>query len=324
MILDALDEYGFTKPLSEAGFYATEKIQRIHSKIKNLALNYGSLIAVSGTVGAGKTTFINALMQELKKEGKCIVSYSYSSDRECVNVKTLLTALLTDLNKSDKSIPTSNESRDRHLVKLMEENNKPVVLFIDEAQDLHGNTLSALKKLSEMAKLSQRTFTIILAGQPKLKNTIRSHKMEEIGSRAYVIDLDEQIIDKKDKYLQWTITQCLSKDKKWGDVITTEALNHLTHNLVTPLQIISHFNRALEIGFDAGVKPLSKEIIDQVLVPQGSILELQYARAGYRISTLAKILHTTEKEINQWFLGKLPEMRVSEIQEALAQANVVV
>lgn len=281
-------------------------------------------LASSGTVGSGKTTFINELMHDLKKEGKCIVSYSYSSDREGVNVKTLLTALLIDVNKSDKPSPTGYETRDRHLVKLMEDNNKPVVLFIDEAQDLHGNTLSALKKLSEMAKLSRQTLTIILAGQPKLKNTIRSAKMEEIGSRAYVIDLDEQIIGKKDKYLQWAITQCLAKDKKWGDVITQGALTHLTEQLITPLQIISHFNRALEIGFSAGVKPINKEVIDQVLKPLGSILESRYARSGYRIGTLAKILHTSEREINQWFLGKLPELRVAEIQEALVHANVIV
>ena len=324
MILDALEEYSLIKPLSEAGFYATDKIKRLHEKIKNLALSYGSLIAVSGTVGSGKTTFINELMHDLKKEGKCIVSYSYSSDREGVNVKTLLTALLIDVNKSDKPSPTGYETRDRHLVKLMEDNNKPVVLFIDEAQDLHGNTLSALKKLSEMAKLSRQTLTIILAGQPKLKNTIRSAKMEEIGSRAYVIDLDEQIIGKKDKYLQWAITQCLAKDKKWGDVITQEALTHLTEHLITPPQIISHFNRALEIGFSAGVKPINKEVIDQVLKPLGSILESRYARSGYRIGTLAKILHTSEREINQWFLGKLPELRVAEIQEALVHANVIV
>jgi type II secretory pathway predicted ATPase ExeA len=263
-------------------------------------------------------------MYDLKKEGNCIVSYSYSSDREGVNVKTLLTALLIDVNKSDKPSPTGYETRDRHLVKLMEDNNKPVVLFIDEAQDLHGNTLSALKKLSEMAKLSRQTLTIILAGQPKLKNTIRSAKMEEIGSRAYVIDLDEQIIGKKDKYLQWAITQCISKDKKWGDVITQEALTHLTEHLITPLQIISHFNRALEIGFSAGIKPINKEVIDKVLKPLGSIIESRYARSGYRIGTLAKILHTSEREINQWFLGKLPELRVAEIQEALAHANVIV
>jgi type II secretory pathway predicted ATPase ExeA len=324
MILDAFEEYGLVKPLSEAGFYATDKTKKLHEKIKNLALSFGSLIAISGTVGSGKTTFINELMHELKKDDKCIVSYSYSSDREGVNVKTLLTALLIDVNRSDKPAPTAHETRDRHLVKLMEENNKPVVLFIDEAQDLQGNTLSSLKKLCEMAKLSQQTLTIILAGQPKLKNTIRSRRMEEIGSRTYVVDLDEQIIGKKDHYLQWAITQCLAKDKKWGEVITPEALAHLTELMITPLQIISHFNRALEIGFSAGVKPINKEVIEQVLKPRGSQLESSYARSGYRTSTLAKILHTSEKEISQWFLGKLPELRVAEIHQALEHANIIV
>lgn len=324
MILDALEEYGLAKPLSEAGFYATDNIQRLHEKIKRLALRYGSLIAVSGTVGSGKTTFINELMYSLKKEGKCIVSYSYSSDRERVNVKTLLTALLIDLNRTDKPAPSAHEQRDRYLVKLMEENNKPVVLFIDEAQDLHGNTLSALKKLSEMAKSSKQTLTIILAGQPKLKNTIRSPKMEEIGSRAYIIDLDEQIIGKKDKYLQWAISQCLNKGIKTDELITKEALTHLAENLITPLQIISHFNRALEIGFSAGIKPINKDVIEQVLKPHSGALESKYARSGYRTATLAKILHTSEKEITQWFLGKLPELRVTEIKDALEQANVIV
>ena len=132
------------------------------------------------------------------------------------------------------------------------------------------------------------------------------------------------------KYLGKPLSLPPEQQKQFIDKLTQQTLEHevliaqLTENLVTPLQIISHFNRALEIGFNAGVKPISKEIIDQVLVPHGSIVELQYARSGYRTSTLAKILHTTEKEINQWFLGKLSEMRVTEIQEALAQANVIV
>ena len=94
--------------------------------------------------------------------------------------------------------------------------------------------------------------------------------------------------------------------------------------MITPLQIISHFNRALEIGFSAGVKPINKDVIDQVLKPRGSQLEFKYARSGYRTGTLAKILHTSEKEINQWFLGKLPELRVAEIHEALEHANIIV
>ena len=156
MIFDALDYYGLSHDISEAGFYKTKEIEHLQNKIKGYVLKYGKLIVLNGSVGSGKTTFINQLMQELKDSNKCIVSYSYSSDRERVTVKTLLTALLLDLNANESlAIPSLSEHRDRLFVKLMQEHNKPVVLFIDEAQDLHGNTLSSLKKLSEIGQIGR-------------------------------------------------------------------------------------------------------------------------------------------------------------------------
>ncbi len=323
MIFDALDYYGLTHDIAEAGFYKTKDIERLQSKIKQYVLNYGKLIVINGSVGSGKTTLMNQLMQELIDSKKCIVSYSYSSDRERVTVKTLLTALLLDLRTNDTpSIPSSSELRDRAFVKLMQEHNKPVVLFIDEAQDLHGNTLSSLKKLSEMARKSNQKFSIILAGQPKLKNVIQSPKMEEVGFRAYVIDLDVLFVH-KEKYFQWALSQCIG-EKKISEVITPDALKLLAESLQTPMQIISFFNKAMEIGFKAGVKPIDVAVINEAIRPKGLQKEIQYSRAGYKVSTLAKMLHTSEKIIDQWFAGKLSEQQSDEIEQALIQANIVV
>jgi type II secretory pathway predicted ATPase ExeA len=324
MIFDALEFYGLDKDLSEAGFYKTEAIQELQNKIKKFTLNFGKIIAISGSVGSGKTAFINQIMHELKIENKCVVSYSYSSDRENVNIKTLMTALLLDLSEGNKvQIPTSSEMRDRKLVKLMQELNKPVVLFIDEAQDLHANTLSSLKKLLESAKKGQQKLSIILAGQPKLKNMISSPRMDEVGSRSYIIDLDV-FFTKKDRYFEWALNKCSEKSKKISDIITPEASKLLTNSLVTPLQIISHFNKAIEIGFKVGVTPINKEIIEQVLKPSDCELELKYTRAGYRINTIAKMLFVPEKTVRLWFMGKLPEQQAIEFEESLVQANIIV
>lgn len=293
MILDALEGYGFQKPLSESGFLATDTSKRMFERIKGLALNYGSLIVVSGSVGSGKTTFINQLIRELKQEKKCLVSYSYSSDRQQVNVKSLLTALHIDLVKSDKPIKmaTSPEVRDRNLVKLMEQINKPVVLFIDEAQDLHGNTLSALKKLSEIAKTSQQILTIILAGQPKLRQAIRIPKMQEIGERAYVLDLDEQrLLGDRAYYLQWAIAQCLSRERRIGDVITPDALRLLAESLATPLQIIFHFNRALEIAYAHGMRPIDTRIVELVIKRSGVVPEAVKERVDVAVRPAARVI----------------------------------
>jgi type II secretory pathway predicted ATPase ExeA len=275
MQLDAFSEYGLLKPLSDAGYFPTEKDKRLREQIKKLALEHGCLIAVCGSIGSGKTTFLNKLMQELKAERNCIVSYSFGSDRKKVNTKSLITALYMDLiggkaggNGSaftQVSIPTSLEIRDRKLASLLEENNKPVVLFIDEAHDLQGDTLSSLKKLIEMARISNQILTIIFAGQPKLKNTIQAAALEEVGARSYMIDFDEKGMTQREQYLRWAITQCISVDSVWSDLIEQDALKMLADNFITPLQIIYHFNAAIELALKKSVKPIDRYIIEAVL-----------------------------------------------------------
>ena len=147
--------------------------------------------------------------------------------------------------------------------------------------------------------------------------------MAEIGARIYVINLDG-FFTKKDHYFQWALNRCVEKGKKHGDIITPEALKFFSDAMETPLQIVHYFNNAIEIGFNAGIKPLDKSVIEQVLKPTGSEIELKYARLGYRASTIAKMLYVPEKLVHQWFMGKLPEQQAFDMEEALIQANIIV
>ena len=54
--------------------------------------------------------------------------------------------------------PTQPERRGRLLQKMVRKARKPVVLFIDEAHDIHSHTLNVLKRLME----------IITAGEHRL------------------------------------------------------------------------------------------------------------------------------------------------------------
>jgi type II secretory pathway predicted ATPase ExeA len=63
---------------------------------------------------------------------------------------------------------------------------KPVALFVDEAHDLHSSTLTGLKRLIEVISDGDGSFSVILAGHPKLKNDLRRPTMEEIGYRATI------------------------------------------------------------------------------------------------------------------------------------------
>jgi type II secretory pathway predicted ATPase ExeA len=76
---------------------------------------------------------------------------------------------------------------------LIKKRKKPVVLFVDEAHDLHYRTLKGLKRLIEMVEDSSGILSVLLAGHPKLKNDLRRPTMEEIGSRSTILTLEGMV-----------------------------------------------------------------------------------------------------------------------------------
>src|SRR5258707_7409499 len=85
-------------------------------------------------------------------------------------------------------IPTQPERRERALRDLIKKRQKPIALFIDDAHDLHSKTLIGLKRLIEVIRDSGGMLSVDLARHPKLKNDLRRSSMEEIASRATVLE----------------------------------------------------------------------------------------------------------------------------------------
>ena len=115
------------------------------------AIREGRLIAVCGVVGSGKTVTLRRLQQQLMDENKIIVARSLSVDNQNVRLATLINALFYDLAQDKQvQIPKQGERRERELQELIKKGKRPVALFVDEAHDLNGNTLTGLKRLMEV------------------------------------------------------------------------------------------------------------------------------------------------------------------------------
>lgn len=81
-----------------------------------------------------------------------IVSKAVSIEKSRITMNTLVTALFCDLSPDKKlTIPKNTELRDRTLADLVRKRRKPIVLIVDEAHDLRQDTLTGLKRLTEMA-----------------------------------------------------------------------------------------------------------------------------------------------------------------------------
>ncbi|AFZ11467.1 AAA ATPase [Crinalium epipsammum PCC 9333] len=190
MLSEVMEHFGLNREFRKSGYYETEHQKQMFKDIK-ATIYSGHLVALAGIIGCGKTTTLRRLFDVLEKEGKILVSKSLSVDKGRATLQTLIAALFYDLS-TDKEIkiPLMGEKRERELRDLIKKGKKPVALFVDEAHDLHHNTLTGLKRLIEVVEDGGGILSVVLAGHPKLKNDLRRSTMEEIGYRVTVFSLE--------------------------------------------------------------------------------------------------------------------------------------
>lgn len=300
--------FGLAKSFGNVPFLETEAVKQQIINIK-FAIATGGIIALTGMVGTGKTTLLWKIQQQLLDEKQIIVCRSLSTDKKRVTIATLYTALFLDLAREAKDknfkVPTQSEERERKLMELVKKQDKPIALFIDEAHDLDNKTLIALKRLTELFYHNGTSIAVILAGHPKLGNDLKRSTMEEIGARAQVFGLDHWA-DNKVQYISWLLKQCsASKDFDQADFITLEAMELLVNNLVTPLQINHYLTQAMEQAYLSGIKPISLEIIQSVLMPDIDSMEAKLVRYGYNTQALCELLNTRPSEVKAYLSGQL-------------------
>src|SRR5438874_4009485 len=171
MRVDVMQHYGFTQPLSHAGYYETAHHRQLMTDIKSAILE-GHFIALCGVIGSGKTVTLRRLQQQLKDENRVLVAKSLAVDKHRITVGTLITALFYDLStEKPLRIPTQSEKRERDLRELVKKGKRPVVLFVDEAHDLTDRKSTRLN--SSHVEISYAVFCL---KKKKKKNKITSHR----------------------------------------------------------------------------------------------------------------------------------------------------
>ena len=238
MLSDVREYYGLVREISQSGYFETAQSQQILKELK-LAITDGKLIALAGIVGTGKTTMLQKIQELLGQDKDILVAKSLSVDGTQTTLGTLIMALFYDLaTEKDVRIPTQPERRERALRELIKKRHKPIVLFVDDAHDLHAKTLLGLKRLIEVVRDGKGMLSVVLAGHPRLQNDLKRSTMEEIGARATLFELEGFGPDKK-KYLHWLVAQAMTPPAKIETVLTEDAVTMLCERLTTPVRNLS-------------------------------------------------------------------------------------
>lgn len=309
------------KDWSIAGFYETARQRQLQDDVRN-AIVAGRLVAITGPVGVGKTMMLNHLQSEIAAAKKIIVARSLSIDKPRVVLPALMTALFLDVaGDPDMKVPTQPEKRERLLQEAIRRTKKPVALFIDEAHDLHGNTLIGLKRLIEIVQSGGGTLSIILVGHPRLHNVLKRATMEEIGHRTTKFEFSG-LGDDCRGFIDWLLTQCLAKGTKPDEVITADARDFLAEKLSTPLQCAEHLNRAFTDAYRMGAAAVTKEIVEETISFGFDDLDARLARIGYTPKALAEQFDVRLLEIRRFLKGKLDADRTDELGKDMRRAGL--
>nr|WP_313959236.1 AAA family ATPase [Yersinia aldovae] len=161
---------------------------------------HGGFMAIIGESGAGKSTLRRELIERIKHSGKDIIviePYIIAMEDDDNKGKTLkaasiVEAILTAVSPGKKVMRTP-EARFRQLHEALKEggHERNHVLIIEEAHSLPLPTLKHLKRFFELENGFKKLLSIILIGQPELKDRLsgRWREVREVSQRCETIEL---------------------------------------------------------------------------------------------------------------------------------------
>ena len=323
MLAEVQDHFGFTRGLQAAGFYDTPYHRQFLRDLR-AAIHAGKLIAFTGLVGSGKTLLLRQLQADLVAEKRVIVSKSLAVDKDRASLTTLITALFYDLSpEKDPRIPAQSEHRERALRDLVRKSKRPVVLFADEAHDLHHKTLSGLKRLREVVADGDGVLSIVLAGHPRLRNALMRPNMEEVGFRFAVFPF-EGMAGHQASYIAWLLGRCLCEGVDPASVIEPGAVELLAVRLRTPLQVERYLELAFEETHRIGERVVTAAVVEAVLSRQLDDLEPRLTRHGYDVRSIADEFRVKPADVRLFLQGQLDPARTRELTEQMLVAGLPV
>jgi general secretion pathway protein A len=152
----------------------TEALARLHYLVAERTMYAGLL---SGEVGCGKSITGRVFAAGLDSRQHAVVVFENAHFRFADHMRHLATQLGVDPKRiaAARTAAQVYELVRSILVSLGDGHGRHLVLVFDEAQDLRADTLADLKRLLNFNDDGRGRLTLILLGQPELRERIRSH-----------------------------------------------------------------------------------------------------------------------------------------------------
>lgn len=169
-------------------------------------------VVITGDIGSGKTTVCRALLNQLGNQTETAVitnTFISSKDLFC----TILEDLEVEYNPGSKARLLSRLNE--YLIDQLQQD-KNVVLIVDEAQNLTPSVLEEIRMLSNLETDNEKLIQIIFLGQPELKKKLAMPKLEQLRQRVAVyFHLTPLTPEETKEYIRHRLKVASGKDRKY-------------------------------------------------------------------------------------------------------------
>jgi len=169
--------------LPDPGFlYLSDKHRMALTLLEYGLMNQAGFTVISGDIGAGKTTLIRHLLNNMDQEHTVgLISNTHRSFGELL--QWILLAFNLEHRDMDKV-----EMYQRFVDFIIDEyaHNRRVVLIVDEAQNMEAETLEELRMLSNINADKDQALQVVLVGQRELRDTLQRPDLVQFAQRISV------------------------------------------------------------------------------------------------------------------------------------------
>jgi general secretion pathway protein A len=154
-----------------------EALSRLSFLVGEQTMLFGML---TGEIGCGKTLTRAVFAERLEQRRFCVVTQENSS----FSFTDLLGLVLQELDGNPPDAGRTKYARVERLKKAADRihaENRHLVLIFDEAQEMAAGTMNELKLLTNLNRAGKNYLTIILVGQPELRDHLA--KLPAINQR---------------------------------------------------------------------------------------------------------------------------------------------
>jgi general secretion pathway protein A len=160
--------------------FASKQHARAKAYMESTIWLADGFVVITGDIGSGKTTLIEAFLAELPKD----IALAHISQTQLSPVE-FLQALLVEFGfKPFRKRKVELLSMLKDFMVEQYAAGKKILLVIDEAQNLSRKVLEEVRLLSGLELQKEKLLRIIIAGQPELSHKLDSPRLQQLTQRV--------------------------------------------------------------------------------------------------------------------------------------------